>query len=67
MASAKGVRWQGGGASSGGAPNAAAGWSVASVSAETQNLEQVFRDLMGAHVVREGAGAGAASEAEAGA
>ena len=29
-----------------------AGWSVASVSADTRNLEQVFRDLMSAHVAR---------------
>ena len=29
-----------------------AGWKVASISAETQNLEQVFRDLMSAHVAR---------------
>lgn len=42
---------------------AEAGWSVASVTAETQNLEQVFRDLMSDHIARRSA-ADAADPAE---
>ncbi|TFH24240.1 MAG: ATP-binding cassette domain-containing protein [Myxococcales bacterium] len=38
-----------------------AGWSVASISTDTQNLEQVFRDLMSAHVAREGSPGGGPS------
>ncbi len=40
---------------------AQAGWSVASVTAETQNLEQVFRDLMSDHIARRSAAESAAA------
>ena len=38
-----------------------AGWSIASIGTDTRNLEQVFRDLMSAHVAREGSAGDGAS------